>query len=192
MAALRRILLCVWGLISAAAAVIIAVMLINSQVAQAIYDFLDKVFLYNVQLSFLENTGIWWAILFGAILLAAGVFCVIVALMPQSNPKKLRIATVDGGSVDISLSALHNVVAKAAAGNSGVESVDARLLVKNNGLHVALHVKVPDGVSVTELGAALREAVNTQLEATAGIIPAEVQVVISDVTEQKEDAAHGN
>ena len=190
MAALRRILLALWGLVSIAAAAIIAVMLINTTFAQNIYDFLDKCFLYNFQQTFLADNGIWWGILFGIILLILGAFCVIVALMPKPAVKKLRVATVDGGCVDISLSALNNVVVKAASSQQGVDSVDARLAVKNNGLHIHLNIKVPCGLSVTELGAQVRENVNTQLEAIAGIIPADIQVVIDDVIDNKEAAVN--
>lgn len=192
MTALRRILLCVWGLISTAIAVIMTIMLVNSSFAAGVYGFLDKYVMYNLHLAFFEDTGIWWIILFGAVLLVLGVFCIIVALMPKAAPKKLRIASVDGGCVDMSLSALHHIVQRAAVSCNGVSSAKSHLAVKNNGLYVTLNIQVPDNISITETGAAVQEAVKNQLDMVAGIIPADVQVIVEDVTENKEVAAHGN
>ena len=45
MSALRRVLLALWGLVCAAAAVLTAVMLVNSSVAESVINFLDKCFL---------------------------------------------------------------------------------------------------------------------------------------------------
>ena len=193
MAALRRILLCFWGLLCAAVAAFMVVMLVNGSAAQNIYDFLDKCFLYNFRLSFLEDTGIWWVVLFGVILLIVAVFCIIIALAPKRAAKNLRVPTVDGGSLDISLAALQHIVNNAAAAQKGVDQVDTRLSVKNNGLYIQINLKVPDNISVTETGAIVRAAVLEQLEATTSIIPADIQIVVAAVTaEKKEAVAYGN
>ncbi|NLF80848.1 MAG: alkaline shock response membrane anchor protein AmaP [Clostridia bacterium] len=187
MAALRRVLLAFWGLLCAAVAVLLAVMLVNTRLAFAIIDVLDKYLLYNMTLSFLEDSGIWMVIVIGLVLLAFGVFCLIVALAPKRVVKKLRVATVEGGAVDISISALQSVVKKAALANADVQTVESKLLVKNNGLHVLLNIAVPDGISVPEVGNQVREEVKTQLEAMAGIAPAEVRVIITAVLDKKEE-----
>jgi len=191
MAALRRVLLALWGLICAGIAALLAIMLVNTSWAESIIHFLDKVALYNMKLTFLEDSGIWMAILIAFVLLVIGIFCLIVALKPKTAIKKLRIAVVDGGAVDISLSAIQNVIKKAALSQPGVESVDTRLLVKNNGLHVLLNITIPDNLSVPEMGNAVRDAVQAQLEAMAGIVPAEVKVIITDVLEKKEEGNSG-
>lgn len=87
MSALRRVLLALWGLVCAAAAVLMAVMLVNSTVAANVINFLDKCFLYNMRQAFIEETGIWLAIIIGLVLLAFGIFCVVVALMPKPIAK---------------------------------------------------------------------------------------------------------
>jgi len=186
MVALRRILLSLWGLICAAVGVLIGVMLLNADIAQSVFHFLNNIFIYNFQLSFLESTGIWWAILFGIVLLALGLFCIVVALMPRPAAKKLRVSTVDGGCVDISLTALHQMIVRSAKDLEGLSSIDADLLVKDNGLHVILNIRVTEGSNIAQLGAEAREAVTRQLDLAAAIIPAEVQVVVTDVATKKE------
>jgi uncharacterized alkaline shock family protein YloU len=191
MAALRRVLLALWGLICAGVAALLAIMLVNTSWAESIIHFLDKVALYNMKLSFLEDSGIWMVILFALALLVIGIVCLIVALKPKPTVKKLRVAVVDGGAVDISLAAIQNVIKKAAVSQAGVESVNTRLLIKNNGLHVLLNITIPDNLSVLETGNAVRDAVKAQLEAMAGIVPAEVKVIITDVLEKKEEDKSG-
>jgi|WetSurMetagenome_2_1015567.scaffolds.fasta_scaffold331773_3 uncharacterized alkaline shock family protein YloU len=191
MAALRRVLLVFWGLLCAAVAVLLAVMLINTTLAANVIDLLDKYLLYNMTLTFLEDSGIWMVIVIGLILLVIGVFCVIVALAPKRVVKKLRVATVEGGAVDISLAALQSVVKKAALVTKNVQSVESKMQVKNNGLHVLLNITVPDGVAVPQVGNAVRQEVKSQLEAMAGIVPAEVRVIITAVLEKKEEATGG-
>ena len=185
MAALRRVLLAFWGLVCAGAAALMAIMLVNSSWAERIIHFLDKVALYNMKLSFLEDSGIWMAILIALLLLVIGIFCLIVALKPKPAVKKLRVAVVDGGAVDISMVAIKNVIKKAALTREGIESVETKVFVKNNGLHVLLNITIPDNLSVPEMGNGVRDAVKEQLEAMAGIIPAEVKVIITDVLEKK-------
>ncbi|MBQ1501272.1 MAG: alkaline shock response membrane anchor protein AmaP [Firmicutes bacterium] len=191
MAALRRILLCLWGLITTAAAVLIGGMLIKPSLAQSIYDFLTNCFVYNFRLTFIDRTSLWWAAVFGVLLLAIGIFCIIVALTPTRKAKALRVESVDGGTVDISLNALENVITKAASAQPSVESVSTKLNVKNNGLNVDLTIQVPEGVSVTEAGAGIREAVNNQLAAIANVVPAAVEVTVANVTEKKEAVTFG-
>ena len=187
MSALRRVLLALWGLVCAAAAVLTAVMLVNSSVAESVINFLDKCFLYNMRQAFLAESGIWLAIVIGLVLLALGIFCVVVALMPKASEKKLRVATVEGGAVDIGLTALYNIVKRAAATTTGVKSVQPELQVKNNGLHVALNITLDNDHSVPEVGNIVSAEVKNQLESMAGIVPADVRVVVTEVTEQKEE-----
>ena len=187
MAALRRVLLTFWGLVCAAAAILMAVMLVNSSVAGSVINFLDKTFLFNMRQAFLEETGIWLAIVFGLLLLAIGVFCIIVALMPKPVAKKLRVATVEGGAVDIGISALYNIVKRAATAIEGVKTVEPDLRVKNNGLHIELNIVLDHKHSVPEVGNVVSDAVKQELEAMAGIVPADVKVVVTEVAEQKEE-----
>lgn len=187
MSALRRVLLSLWGLVCAAAAVLMAVMLVNSSVAASVINFLDKCFLYNMRQAFIEENGIWLAIIIGLVLLAFGIFCIVVALMPKPVAKKLRVATVEGGAVDIGLTALYNIVKKAASSTQGVKSVEPDLQVKNNGLHVELNITLDSEHSVPQVGNIVSDEVKNQLEAMAGIVPADVRVVVTEVAEQKEE-----
>ena len=180
MSALHRVLLALWGLVCAAAAVLMAVMLVNSTVAANVINFLDKCFLYNMRQAFIEETGIWLAIIIGLVLLAFGIFCVVVALMPKPIAKKLRVATVEGGAVDIGLTALYNIVKKAASSTAGVKSVQPELQVELNIILDSEH-------SVPEVGNIVSDEVKNQLEAMAGIVPADVRVVVTEVAEQKEE-----
>lgn len=191
MNALRRVLLTFWGLLCVAVTALFVVMLVNTTLANTVVDFLDKYFLYNMEQVFLHDTGIWMIILIGLAVLALGIFCLIAALKPKHAVKILRVATVDGGSVDISLHALQNVVQKAASGQEGITEVTPKLSVKNNGLHVWLSIVLEADRSAPEMGNTVSEEIKTQLEAMAGIIPAEVKVVITDVVEQKEAATNG-
>jgi hypothetical protein len=187
MKALRRVLLTFWGLLCIAAAALMAVMLVNTGTANAVINFLDKYFMYNMEQTFLHETGIWVTLLIGLFLLAFGLFCVVIALLPKPSIKKLRIATVDGGAVDIGLVALHNMVKRAASNQEGISSIEPRLAVKNNGLHIDLQLIIDEGHPVPDLGQAVSEEVKSQLEAMAGIIPAEVKVVVTNILEQKEE-----
>lgn len=191
MAALRRVLLACWALICIGVAALLAIMLVNTSWATSVIDFLDKVALYNMKLTFIADSGIWMAVLIALAVLTIGIFCLIVALKPKPAVKKLRVAVVDGGAVDISLAAIQNVVKKAALTQRGVDSVTTRLMVKNNGLHVLLNITIPDNLSVPETGNAVRDAVKAQLEAMAGLVPAEVKVIITDVLEKKEEGHSG-
>ncbi len=193
MNALRRVLLTFLSVVIIAVPILMVVMLVNSKVAFAVVNFLDKYFLYNMEQIFLNETGIWWIVLIGLLLLAFGLFCLVVALMPKPADKKLRVATVDGGTVDIGLTALQSVVQKAAATHPGITKTEAKLFIKNNGLHVYVNLAVREKQSMPEVGNAVSEQVKTQLEAMAGIIPAEVKVIVTEVIDQPEEGIiHGN
>lgn len=61
------------------------------------------------------------------------------------------------------------------------------LQVKNNGLHVELNIILDSEHSVPEVGNIVSDEVKNQLEAMAGIVPADVRVVVTEVAEQKEE-----
>ena len=184
MAAFRRIIVFLCGLVFLGAAAFIGACLVNHGFAQLVVDFVDRCLLYNLQLSFIQSQNLWWPILIGCGLLIFGILFLIAALKRKKRVRQVSIDTVQGGSVEVSLGAVDSVVKKAAFSVPGVSNVVTNLQMIKDGLHVDLNLSLPGDAPITAVGVAVREAIQESLETMIGIVPADIRVNISNVTDK--------
>ena len=69
--------------------------------------------------SFFYGGHAWWLLLFAALLLVVGVFCIYVGLHRDRAPQMAKVATNEGGVINISLGAIETLCKQAAAKVSG-------------------------------------------------------------------------
>ncbi|MDO4581155.1 MAG: alkaline shock response membrane anchor protein AmaP [Bacillota bacterium] len=183
MSGLRRAILIILALLLILAAALLVVCLINGAIAEDIVAFFE----YNL----VSGRSFWATAAVAAGLLLLGVFIFIIGVKTQAAPKQVRIFSCDGGSIDISLAAVDNVVKKAAAGVAGVKNVATELAVVNNGLVVGLNIGVPQDTPIPPTGNAVKQEVASQLEAIVGLVPAEIKVVVTSIVDKPQEVSAG-
>ena len=188
MAGFRRVIAFFWGVVLLAVSAGIAVCLVNHRIAQVVVDFVDRCFLYNLQLSFLESRNLWWPILIGVVLFLLGLLFIIAAFKRRRQIKQVEVFAADGGSVHISVAAVDNVVRKAAASVRGVRNINSKLQMGRDGLRIGLDITLPPDVAVPVISAEVRQQVAYQLETIIGIQARDISVVVGNVAVEKSAA----
>lgn len=186
---LRRVLVALGGLISLALAGLTAACLVNHALAAQILDFLDRCVLYNLQLCFLESQRLWLPVVIGLCLLLLACLLLLVAFYRVRRHPRVRVETEDGTVVEISLAAVDNVVRRAAGSVPQVRGLNSRLYMSGDGLHVLLNIVVPAGAAIPGVGAAVRDAVASELLNLVGVQPREISVEVGNVTDRGEEVA---
>lgn len=187
MEALRKGIIAFWGLVLAAIAALIAVALVNHQFAYDAVDCLDRCFVYNLRLCFVEGQNLWLAIGAGVLFAALAVGSFIVAFHRPRLPRSVQVSALDGSMVDVSLSAVDNVVQRAAMQVTEARNIYSKLRMHKDGLEVRLQITVPQGMVIPEVGAQVRRQVAEQLEAMVGIVPQQISVEIAQVLVKPEE-----
>lgn len=170
---LRRFLLCLWSLALIAGASVAGVCAFREDVAQY--------WLRRLEIVLLSGQFFWWLLLFAVALLLVGMLGVFVSFARKAQPTEVVVGVGEGGQVNISLTAVDNVVRKAALSVNGVKEVKSHLKPAAGGLGIKLEISIPHDIIVPETAAAVQEAVKTQLQAITGLTVAEVTVLVSSV-----------
>ena len=184
---LRRVLVAVGGLFALALAVLTAASLVNHALAATIIDFLDRCFLYSMQLCFLESQRLWIPILAGVLFLLLAVLLFAAAFCRKKPVRHIRVETADGSGVDISLEAIDNVVRRAAGSVPEIRHLNSRLGIAGDGLHISLHITVPVSTAIPDIGMAVRREVANQLETMVGVTAKEIRVEVANVVDKPEE-----
>ena len=117
-------------------------------------------------------------------------FSIVLLIAAFSRPKQVRqvrVETADGSGVDISLEAIDSVVRRAASSVSQVKHLTSRLRVAGEGLIIALHIMVPAGTAIPDIGMAVRRAVASELETIVGLTAKEIRVEVVNVVDKPEE-----
>ena len=122
-----------------------------------------------------------WLLLFAALLLVVGIFCIYVGLHRDRAPQMARVTTNEGGVINISLGAIETLCKQAAGKVPGVVETKTRIRVVNEGIAIYLHVTVPPDINIPETASALQQEVKNHLETMSGVKVLEVKVLISNV-----------
>ena len=186
MESLRRVLVALGGLLSLAAAVVTAIALINHEFGQRAVDYLDRCLVYNLQQIFVESRHLWQPIVAFAVLVAVAVLLFIVAFSRTKRPSRIKVATDEGSEIEIALSAIENVVRRAANSVPQVKGLTTALNVVNDGLNVDLNVTVPTDEALPAVGPAVRQAVTEQVSAMTGVVHRKVRVQVVKVSDKQE------
>ena len=186
METLRRVLVALGGLLSLAAAAVTALGLIDHEFGQRAVDYLDHCLVYNLKQIFVEGRHLWQPIAGFIILVILAVLLFIVAFSRVKKASRIKVATEEGNEVEISLSAIDNVVRRAANSVPQVKGLSTNLDVVNDGLNVDLNVTVPTDEALPAVGAAVRQAVNEQVTAMTGVVPRKVRVQVVKVSDKQE------
>ena len=184
MGALRRILLALLGFVSLGLAALVSVALIDHNFAAALVADLDQVFLRTVEACFVEGRNLWLPLLIAALALVFGILLLIVAFYLRRPIRHVTVETLDGGAVHVNLHAIDTVVRRAAAQVPGVGNVANHLRVGKAGLHIRLSFSLPLERNVGEVGIALRQEINAQLEQMIGVRPAEIEISVMNINDK--------
>ena len=129
--------------------------------------------------------------LYSWLVLAIGAIFIIlaVAIISSSFAKREpRLATVEGcsnGQINISFSAIENMVRKASSDIIGIKELKPEIKRMNNGIVICLHVVVLPDLNIPELVNSLQETVKTQLESMSGLKVIEVKVFVANVANEQ-------
>ncbi|MBR5430005.1 MAG: alkaline shock response membrane anchor protein AmaP [Firmicutes bacterium] len=186
METLRRVLVALGGLLSLALAVLTAVSMINHDLGKQVVDYLDRCFVYNLQQIFIEGRHLWQPIAAFIVLLVIAALLFIVAFSRVKRPSRIKVTTDDGSQIEIALSAIENVVRRAANSVPQVKGLTTNLGVVNDGLNVDLNVTVPTDEALPAVGAAVRQAVTEQVSTMTGVVPRNVRVQVVKVADRQE------
>lgn len=187
MESLRRVLVAIGGLLSLAAAALAAVALIDRDFGRRAVDYLDRCLVYNLQQIFVEGRHLWQPIVFFAVMVIIAVILFIVAFKRAAKqPTSVRVKTEDDNQIEISLSAIENVVKRAAKSVPQVQELTTSLKTSGDSLDVDLNVTVPSDEALPAVGAAVRQAVTEQMTTMTGVTPRSVRVQVVKVAEKQE------
>ena len=186
MESLRRVLVALGGLLSLAAAAVTALALIDHDFGLRVVDYLDRCLVYNLKQIFVEGRHLWQPIVGFAVLVILAVLLFIVAFSRTKKANRIKVATEEGNEIEISLSAIDNVVRRAANSVPQVKGLNTNLAVVNDGLNIDLNVTVPTDEALPAVGAAVRQAVNEQVTAMTGVVPRKVRVQVVKVADRQE------
>lgn len=184
MGAIRRFIVALLGLVSLGLTALVAVTLINHRFAVLALDYLDRCFLYNLELCFIDGRNLWLPLVVAIVALVVGVLLLVVALYRRRPIKQVTVETLDGGSVHVSLNAIDTVVHRAANQVTGVTNVTNRMQITKSGLHIRLSFSLPPDCNIAELGAALRQEINTHLDRMIGVRPSTIDISVVNVQDK--------
>ncbi|MEG2212803.1 MAG: hypothetical protein RRY35_02785, partial [Clostridiales bacterium] len=92
--------------------------------------------------------------------------------------------SAEGTMINVSLSAIENVVRRAAAEVVGIREVRCQLKIADTGLGISLFLSIPQGVAVPATATAAKAMVEEQLFSMTGIKPVELQVIVDNIVDK--------
>ncbi len=172
----RRAFLVVWGLVLVCFSAAVIVFLLQGQVAAA--------FFAGLSACFTSGNGVWLLLGIALLLLALGVLTLFSAFHRKSTQQMIQVESAEGTMINVGLSAVENVVRRAACDVPGISDVRCRLKVLDSGLGVSLYLTIPQGVAVPATAAAAKAMVEEQMLAMTGIKPAELKVIVDNIVDK--------
>ena len=100
---------------------------------------------------------------------------------PWRREGQFLVQNSELGEVSIALTAIENLVQRAAAQVEGVKDVRSRVRARPEGVSVSLKAWVGSEVNVPTLGARLQETVRRRLEEVVGLKAAAIRVAVKDI-----------
>ena len=107
------------------------------------------------------------------------------ALFPKADQsaKTLGLKSVEGGSVQVSVTALETMARHAVGDMPGVKDADVFLTEAEDGLNVKIDLRVGTNVRVPELTGGMQTRVKEAVESFTGMTIKDVTVLVSDIVE---------
>jgi uncharacterized alkaline shock family protein YloU len=173
MDALRRIFLCLWGLIGIARAAVISIAVIQDPVATNIVNWVETIF---------GKGAYFWPLLgTAAVMLIIGFLSLFFAFHRQHVEQRTRVVTSDGVEVNISVTAIEHVVKRAVQQVEDISEAKTNIKITNGAIAVYLYLTVPAETNIPETAERANEEVRNMLEATTGLQVAELKVLVTAV-----------
>lgn len=135
-------------------------------------QYLDRVFLT-------ENNR--WIIGFSAVVIFIAGLAVLIGNISTRPSSRTRIITTEQGEVSISLSALENLVKKAAFQVHGVRDVKPLIKITPQGVAILIKAALIPGTVIPEAAQEIQTGVKGFLEQMAGLAVVEVKVLVTEV-----------
>ncbi len=172
----RRILLALWGavLLSLSAAIVVFVM--NGQIAESFFTATAQIFL--------SGDSMWLVLGVALVALVLGVLAWFGVFYRKAPQQMVQVESSEGTVINVSLTAVENVIKRAATDVPGICGVSCRLKVVDGGLGVHLFLTIPQGVVVPATASAAKATVEEQMLAMLGVMPAELKVVVDNIVDK--------
>ena len=117
-----------------------------------------------------------------AALVCGGVWTLLRGREKKDDVPPVSINEAEGGSVQISQTALEALVRRSAGPIDGVNRFDVKLEKRENALDVTLEMSVRQGVKIPELAQTARQNVREALEGMTGVKVENVTLLVSDIS----------
>ncbi|MGI6604281.1 MAG: alkaline shock response membrane anchor protein AmaP [Firmicutes bacterium] len=125
--------------------------------------------------------GNWYAVVAALLLLVVGVRLGYLSLTRGQRRGQTLVQRSDLGEINIALSAIENLVQRAAGQIDGVREVRSRVEAKSQGVVVLVKAWVGSDHNVPDLASRIQEMVRERLESIVGISAAEINIAIKDI-----------
>jgi uncharacterized alkaline shock family protein YloU len=133
--------------------------------------------------SFLSIPNNLWLIgTVGVILILLGLLLIAMSLQGERRPPELLIEDAGLGRVEISMTALHDMILRASRKIRETREIRPVLRYEKGGVAVTLHLKVNPDANVPEVSRELQQEVQSYLEEKAGIHVKRLRVLVGGVS----------
>jgi amino acid transporter len=126
--------------------------------------------------------NIWIIGLASGVVILLGLLLIAMSLQGERRPRELLIETAALGRVEISATALHDMVLRASRHIREIREIRPVLRYEKDGVAVTLYLKVNPDANVPEVSRALQQEVQNYLEEKAGIHVNRLQVMVEGVS----------
>lgn len=169
----RRLFLVLFGLIL----ILVGTFVLTCEINDTVLPYwIDLAANYNI------THSLTVALTTSAIIIIIGAFVLFLGFYSKKADPLAEILVNDFGPVNISLSAVDNIIKTTAMKVNGILGVKTRLKALPSGLTVQILVTADQAVNIPEVTCDLQKAVKENLEVMVGIKVAEVKVLVSAVS----------
>ncbi|MDD2569051.1 MAG: alkaline shock response membrane anchor protein AmaP [Clostridia bacterium] len=125
----------------------------------------------------------WVMLLVGALIVIIGVVVMVgIAFRSDKRAQPKAVETnVEGGNVQMSVSAINCIVEQAARNINGLGEITTEVHNTPNGVEIRAKVTVNSEVNIPEMANNLQTVIKNQLENMGGLTVASVKVLVVDI-----------
>jgi len=132
--------------------------------------------------SFLSISNNLWIIgVASGVVILLGLLLIAMSLQGERRPRELLIENAALGRVNISATALHDMVLRSSRHIREIREIRPVLRYEREGVAVTLHLKVNPDSNIPEVARELQKEVQNYLEEKAGIHVNQLQILVEGV-----------
>lgn len=116
------------------------------------------------------------------VVILLGLLLIVMSVQGERRPRELLIEDATLGRVDISVTALHDMILRASRHIREIREIRPVLRYEKEGVAVTLHLKVNPDANIPEAAQVLQQEVQSYLEEKAGIHVKRLRVLVEGVS----------